>query len=361
MAEPVALVAAPDRALALAARDAVHLRTEPLPAVLDPLEATDFCKTFQIDKGDLDAGFAGADLVVEGTYRTGLPGAALPGTAGDDRHPARRRGHRGPRLAPVPVLRAHGADAGTRAGPGPGRRRPGGDGRRVRRQGGVPLDPRDPCLPPRPQGRAAGADGVRPARGPRRDDQAAPLDHPAPDGCHRDREARGPGHRHRLRCRCLHHGLAGGPVPRRHPRRRAVRLSQRADPRPLRHHQHAAQRRLPRVRRPAVRVRRGDAPGPGRRGPRHVAPGDPPPQRVPRGRHHRHRPGAARERRRARRAGGRGRGIRLRAHLAGSRRGRPSAMARHAPPRGSGSRSAGTGPGSRARARHDSPAWRPWS
>ncbi len=71
VAEPVALVAAPDRALALAARDAVHLRTEPLPAVLDPLEATDFCKTFQIDKGDLDAGFAAADLVVEGTYRTG--------------------------------------------------------------------------------------------------------------------------------------------------------------------------------------------------------------------------------------------------------------------------------------------------
>ena len=37
VAEPVALVAAPDRALALAARDAVRLRTEPLPAVLDPL------------------------------------------------------------------------------------------------------------------------------------------------------------------------------------------------------------------------------------------------------------------------------------------------------------------------------------
>ncbi len=71
VAEPVALVAAPDRALALAARDSISLRTEPLPAVLDPLVATACCKTFQIDKGDPDAGFAAADLVFEGTYRTG--------------------------------------------------------------------------------------------------------------------------------------------------------------------------------------------------------------------------------------------------------------------------------------------------
>lgn len=72
VAEPVALVAAPGRALAVAARDAIRLRTEPLPAVLDPLAATAYCKTFEIDKGDLDAGFAAADLVLEGTYRTGL-------------------------------------------------------------------------------------------------------------------------------------------------------------------------------------------------------------------------------------------------------------------------------------------------
>ena len=71
VAEPVALVAAPDPALARAARDAIHLRTEPLPAVLDPLEATEACKAFEIARGDLEAGFAAADLVVEGTYRTG--------------------------------------------------------------------------------------------------------------------------------------------------------------------------------------------------------------------------------------------------------------------------------------------------
>ena len=71
VAEPVALVAAPDPALARAARDAIHLRTTPLPAVLDPLAATACCKAFEIAKGDLDAGFASADLVLEGTYRTG--------------------------------------------------------------------------------------------------------------------------------------------------------------------------------------------------------------------------------------------------------------------------------------------------
>jgi CO/xanthine dehydrogenase Mo-binding subunit len=71
VAEPVVLVAAPNKALARAARHAVRLRTAPLPAVLDPLAATAFCKTIAIDKGDPDAGFAGADLVFEDTYRTG--------------------------------------------------------------------------------------------------------------------------------------------------------------------------------------------------------------------------------------------------------------------------------------------------
>ena len=69
--EPVALVAAPDPALARAARDAIRLRTEPLAPVLDPLASTEACKRFEISKGDLDAGFAAADLVIEGTYTTG--------------------------------------------------------------------------------------------------------------------------------------------------------------------------------------------------------------------------------------------------------------------------------------------------
>jgi len=71
VAEPVALVAAADPETARAARDAIRLRTEPLVAVLDPLDATEACKAFEITKGDQDVGFAAAEVVVEGTYTTG--------------------------------------------------------------------------------------------------------------------------------------------------------------------------------------------------------------------------------------------------------------------------------------------------
>jgi CO/xanthine dehydrogenase Mo-binding subunit len=69
--EPVALVAAPTLALARAARDHVRLRTEPLPAVLDLLASDHVFTEYHIERGDLEAGFAEADLVIEGTYRTG--------------------------------------------------------------------------------------------------------------------------------------------------------------------------------------------------------------------------------------------------------------------------------------------------
>ncbi len=69
--EPVALVAAPTLALAHAARDHIRLRTEPLPAVTDMLAADHVFTEFHIVRGDLDAGFAEADLVIEGTYRVG--------------------------------------------------------------------------------------------------------------------------------------------------------------------------------------------------------------------------------------------------------------------------------------------------
>jgi CO/xanthine dehydrogenase Mo-binding subunit len=69
--EPVALVAAPTLALARAARDHVRLRTEPLPAVTDLATADHVFSAYEITKGDVAAGFAEADFVVEGTYRTG--------------------------------------------------------------------------------------------------------------------------------------------------------------------------------------------------------------------------------------------------------------------------------------------------
>ena len=70
-AEPVCLVAAPDRETLRAAKHRVRLRTDPLPAIFDPLESSDVFASFDIARGDLAAGFAAADLIVEGTYRVG--------------------------------------------------------------------------------------------------------------------------------------------------------------------------------------------------------------------------------------------------------------------------------------------------
>ena len=70
-AEPLALLAAPDRATLRAARAAVHPRTEPLPAVFDPLESDHAFAAYELASGDPDAAFAAADLILEGEYRVG--------------------------------------------------------------------------------------------------------------------------------------------------------------------------------------------------------------------------------------------------------------------------------------------------
>ena len=70
-AEPIALLAAPDRETLREAKRRVAVRTEALPAVFDPLLATQEFAHFALAKGDIDAGFGEAALVVEGTYRVG--------------------------------------------------------------------------------------------------------------------------------------------------------------------------------------------------------------------------------------------------------------------------------------------------
>ncbi|MEO6349897.1 MAG: xanthine dehydrogenase family protein, partial [Candidatus Limnocylindrales bacterium] len=70
-AEPVALLAAPDRDTLREAKRRVRLVTEPLPAVLDPLVATQEFAHFALSKGDVDRGLAEADMVIEGEYRVG--------------------------------------------------------------------------------------------------------------------------------------------------------------------------------------------------------------------------------------------------------------------------------------------------
>jgi CO/xanthine dehydrogenase Mo-binding subunit len=70
-AEPIALLAHADRARLLAGVARVRVRAEAEPAQLDFETATRVLKELAIRRGDLDAAFADADVVVEGTYRTG--------------------------------------------------------------------------------------------------------------------------------------------------------------------------------------------------------------------------------------------------------------------------------------------------
>jgi CO/xanthine dehydrogenase Mo-binding subunit len=69
VAEPILLIAHEDRERLLDAR--VHIEYEPLPAVFDPLQSPTAFAEYTIAKGDVERGFAEADLVVEGEYRTG--------------------------------------------------------------------------------------------------------------------------------------------------------------------------------------------------------------------------------------------------------------------------------------------------
>jgi CO/xanthine dehydrogenase Mo-binding subunit len=70
-AEALCLLAAADRETLREAKRWVRVRTERLPAVFDPLESTEEISHLEIGRGDLDAGFAEAELVIDGTYRVG--------------------------------------------------------------------------------------------------------------------------------------------------------------------------------------------------------------------------------------------------------------------------------------------------
>ncbi len=70
-AEPLVLLAAPDRATLRAARHALTVRTEALPAVFDPLVSDHPFAHYDIETGDVDAAMAAADHVLEAEYRVG--------------------------------------------------------------------------------------------------------------------------------------------------------------------------------------------------------------------------------------------------------------------------------------------------
>jgi CO/xanthine dehydrogenase Mo-binding subunit len=70
-AEPLVLLAAADRETLRHARHAVTIRTTALPPVFDPLESDHVFAHYEIAAGDLEGGFARADLILEGEYRVG--------------------------------------------------------------------------------------------------------------------------------------------------------------------------------------------------------------------------------------------------------------------------------------------------
>jgi CO/xanthine dehydrogenase Mo-binding subunit len=80
-ADQVALVVAESEAAAASARDLIHIDWEPLPLVTDVFDAmkdeivlhqwhgSNILKHYRIRKGDMEAGWESADVVVEGEYR----------------------------------------------------------------------------------------------------------------------------------------------------------------------------------------------------------------------------------------------------------------------------------------------------
>ena len=79
--EPIVLLAHPDKYLLEEARRAVQIDVEPLPAIFtieDSLAKRviiwgedNVFKSYHVEKGDVDAAWAHADVIVEGEYRTG--------------------------------------------------------------------------------------------------------------------------------------------------------------------------------------------------------------------------------------------------------------------------------------------------
>ena len=71
-AEPLALIAAPDKATLREARHRATARTTKLPAIFDPLESDHTFAQYTIEAGtDIEAALANADVVLEGEYRVG--------------------------------------------------------------------------------------------------------------------------------------------------------------------------------------------------------------------------------------------------------------------------------------------------
>jgi CO/xanthine dehydrogenase Mo-binding subunit len=70
-AEPLALIAAPDRAMLRSAKAHATARTEKLEPRFDPIASDHVFAHYELVKGDIGRGFEEADVILEGTYRVG--------------------------------------------------------------------------------------------------------------------------------------------------------------------------------------------------------------------------------------------------------------------------------------------------
>ncbi len=147
-AEPLALLAAPDRAVAARGAPRRHGPDRATPRGLRSARVRPRLRGLRARRRRPRRRVRGRRPDPRGRVPGRPPGAALHREQRDDRGPERGRRRDGPRLAPVPVLRPHGAQARPRHRRPAGARRPGRDRRRVRWQGGVPVGHRAPRRAP---------------------------------------------------------------------------------------------------------------------------------------------------------------------------------------------------------------------
>ena len=326
-AEPLALLAAPDKATLREARHRALPRTTKLPGVFDPLESDHTFAQYTIEAGtDVEAALASADVVLEGEYRVGhqeqlyIENNAMIAVPTEGGGVTVTGSLQCPYYLHAALKRGLGLDDQA--------------ARVVQAETGGGFGGKEEF--PSVIGLHA-ALLARKAQKPvrmiyeRHEDIAATTKrHPAivrhRTGRHPRWPARGPGHRgHHGRRRVLH-ADPGRAVAGRAAQRRAVPLPERPHPCPGDPHEHAAQRRVPRIRGSADRVRGRDPPQPDRRAARHLAARDPAAQRLPARRHDPDRPDPAGQRggRGGPGARGRGRGV----HAAAGQDRRRAACAR---------------------------------
>ena len=282
-AEPVALLAAPDRETLREAKRRVKLRTEPLEPVFDPLLATQEFAHFNVVKGDVEAGMREAELVIEGEYRVGhqeqlyIENQAMIAIPRPDGGITIHGSMQCPYYIHVAMQRALKLTAEqaviVQAETGGG-------------FGGKEEYPSMIALHAALLAKRVGKP-VRMIYDRHEDLAATTKRHPAivryRSGVTRDGRLVAQDIEVDHGRRRVLHADAGRPVARHAPRRRPVPVSQRAHRRPRHGHQHAAQRGLSRLWRAADGIRRRDAGQPHRRGTRHVAAGTTAPLGLPRG------------------------------------------------------------------------------